>query len=358
MVRINSKLLNLLIATVLLVSAHGMSTPVFADPERTGARTIIESLDDVVDKKTGRVATADAAPKAYDFSVTRELLPPIDDVTGADQSPGWEVVVQAQDIKTGSLATPAPEPGGTTLVIIFSIVALTSLALFLRQYHPHLASAWVTSRFSRLIPNIDLSAAVRRVSGALPFVSGARRSPKETRSEPDHQIEMAAADLAKRLTEIERIVSHLKDGSPLRDVLNQELRLIHYRISAATDAARTGQTPPERSAARFHGLVREMERVRRFADGAAASVIDPQDHLALPSTPSEAYALLGVNEDAPIATVKKLVDALRVTWHPDHARNESDRILREERIKQINSAWDLINPNVRRSAASSQHAWS
>ena len=57
----------------------------------------------------------------------------------------------------------------------------------------------------------------------------------------------------------------------------------------------------------------------------------------------EAYQLLGVNADVSEGTLKKLVDALRMTWHPDHARDEQDRLLREDRIKQINIAWDLIS---------------
>jgi DnaJ-class molecular chaperone len=32
-----------------------------------------------------------------------------------------------------------------------------------------------------------------------------------------------------------------------------------------------------------------------------------------------------------------------MTWHPDHARDEQDRLLREDRIKQINIAWELIS---------------
>ena len=46
--------------------------------------------------------------------------------------------------------------------------------------------------------------------------------------------------------------------------------------------------------------------------------------------------------EAPPAAVKKVVDALRMSWHPDHARNEADRRHREERIKQINAAWDIL----------------
>ncbi|MGE0699064.1 MAG: DnaJ domain-containing protein [Hyphomicrobiaceae bacterium] len=56
----------------------------------------------------------------------------------------------------------------------------------------------------------------------------------------------------------------------------------------------------------------------------------------------EAYDFLGVNPRASEPVVKKAVDALRQNWHPDLAADESDRRLREARIKRINAAWDLI----------------
>ncbi len=40
--------------------------------------------------------------------------------------------------------------------------------------------------------------------------------------------------------------------------------------------------------------------------------------------------------------MKKIVDGLRLSWHPDLAKDEADRQLREYRLKQINAAWDLI----------------
>jgi len=40
---------------------------------------------------------------------------------------------------------------------------------------------------------------------------------------------------------------------------------------------------------------------------------------------------------------------LRQSWHPDHARSETDRLHREARVRQINVAWDLVSQQ--RSAA-------
>ena len=44
-----------------------------------------------------------------------------------------------------------------------------------------------------------------------------------------------------------------------------------------------------------------------------------------------------------MAAIKKIVDGLRMSWHPDHADGEDDRRVRELRLKQINAAWELIS---------------
>jgi hypothetical protein len=78
---------------------------------------------------------------------------------------------------------------------------------------------------------------------------------------------------------------------------------------------------------------------------------DARNAAAPPKSPAEAYELLGVNPDASRTVVKKVVDGLRQSWHPDHAKDEPDRQRREERIKQINIAWDLIEAETKERAA-------
>lgn len=73
-------------------------------------------------------------------------------------------------------------------------------------------------------------------------------------------------------------------------------------------------------------------------DPVAASPLD-----RLPETRTEALTLLGVAPDASAEVIKRVVDGLRQSWHPDLARNELDRIVREKRMKQINVAWDLVS---------------
>ncbi len=71
--------------------------------------------------------------------------------------------------------------------------------------------------------------------------------------------------------------------------------------------------------------------------------------LPVPTTYAEALKVLGASPDASTGAIKKIVDGLRQSWHPDLARSEADRRHREARVRQINVAWDLVSQ--RRSAA-------
>ena len=64
----------------------------------------------------------------------------------------------------------------------------------------------------------------------------------------------------------------------------------------------------------------------------------------VPLTRDQALEVLGmgVSLDAGEAAMKKIVDGLRMSWHPDRASDEADRLLRELRIRQINAAWDIL----------------
>jgi DnaJ-class molecular chaperone len=90
-------------------------------------------------------------------------------------------------------------------------------------------------------------------------------------------------------------------------------------------------------------MTRDLDRIMRIVHGTSRR--DESGATASAEPPSsvfEAYRVLGLNAEAPPAAVKKVVDALRMSWHPDHARSEADRRHREERIKQINAAWDIL----------------
>ena len=65
----------------------------------------------------------------------------------------------------------------------------------------------------------------------------------------------------------------------------------------------------------------------------------------MPRTRAEALEVLGMGiaPDVNETAIKKIIDGLRLSWHPDHARDPADRAMREQRIKQINAAWDIIS---------------
>jgi hypothetical protein len=73
------------------------------------------------------------------------------------------------------------------------------------------------------------------------------------------------------------------------------------------------------------------------------------DASPVPTTYAEALDVLGASADASTGAIKKIVEGLRQSWHPDLARSEADRARREARVRQINVAWDLVSQN--RSAA-------
>jgi curved DNA-binding protein CbpA len=51
---------------------------------------------------------------------------------------------------------------------------------------------------------------------------------------------------------------------------------------------------------------------------------------------------MGVTPDANETAIKKIVDGVRMSWHPDYATGTTDRQIHELRLKQINAAWDII----------------
>lgn len=137
-------------------------------------------------------------------------------------------------------------------------------------------------------------------------------------------------------------VSELKGVAPLRRVLLREVRNME-RFLAATIA--TEPTDPQewrRMRLRLQRVVTDLMRLKDITDGARKSLTTAVVTKDLPRDKYEAYEVLGANPEASEKIIKRLVDALRATWHPDHAHTEEDRQVREERIKQINVAWDLI----------------
>ena len=155
----------------------------------------------------------------------------------------------------------------------------------------------------------------------------------------------ASVAVAALLVQTETAARALKGAGPLREVLQAELNQVRVRLGNLEKSTANGEGDADKSALQYRALVRELERMRRIVDSAVASLSGSKRSATLPRTASEAYEVLGVNAEVSAGVLKKIVDALRMSWHPDHARDADDRVLREDRIRQINIAWDLINTN-------------
>jgi hypothetical protein len=169
------------------------------------------------------------------------------------------------------------------------------------------------------------------------------------RAAPIRKFTNAGRAVTALLEQTGEIVEELRGAGPLREVLQSELALVRQRLASVDAAAGENADASAKNAPQFRSLVRELERIRRIANSAAASLSRTRPAGKLPATVCEAYHVLGVNPDVSDEVVKKIVDALRMSWHPDHARDTSDRAERENRIRQINVAWELIT--AKRAAA-------
>ena len=129
-------------------------------------------------------------------------------------------------------------------------------------------------------------------------------------------------------------------GAQPRDIGSVSL---HGKATRPRPVARLGfsrgQVPPNDDASAMHRVPVPGHGVPGEEEGIPANWGN-----AIPQTREEALEILGmgVTHDASDAAIKKIVDGLRLSWHPDHARDEADRQLRELRLKQINVAWEII----------------
>jgi len=167
-----------------------------------------------------------------------------------------------------------------------------------------------------------------------------------TMGEADAHLLNALAIANARLAETEMLIALLPRELLLREVLESETERVRSRLSSLGNGYR--RLPAGKGGAVIRAAMRELERIARIAEGAArdrgSAPMRPDDDI--PSTLPEAYRILGVNGDASPQAVKKMVDALRVNWHPDLAKSDDDRARREVRMKQVNAAWDLIREQV------------
>lgn len=274
--------------------------------------------------------------------VTREalsadsVLMPVE-IDGPGATGAWSTVVRAE------MGTEVPGRALRAGLAAGGVLgALLLIAFFFARQTREMPAAFDRSTF----------ASIRRTARS--YRTWFARSPRD--GEDGERVSIgilnAVAMATARLAQAELNVSALSKDTGLRGVLQGELATVRSRLDAVERGLNS--RPEDKSAAMVRAVLRDLERIGRIIgvamretnrEGAGAS-----REIALPQTLQDAYDILGLNSEAAPNVAKKLVDALRMTWHPDFARDEQDRQQREARMKQINAAWDMIKGQTAQAA--------
>ena len=194
----------------------------------------------------------------------------------------------------------------------------------------------------RTVPPVDVAASPDPVAALASALAAPAQFEPQMSSDWDAVIEMrttaeALLDLVRQI-----VADHVPEGA-LRDVLVADCGAISARLDGPELMVALAQGRLDRVHPVYAQAIIDLERARTLAGIEHQRLLEATDGPQLaPATVDEACVFLGINPRANAAVVKKVVDALRQNWHPDLAVDEMDRIAREERIKRINAAWDLI----------------
>lgn len=161
---------------------------------------------------------------------------------------------------------------------------------------------------------------------------------------PDAQLCGELCKSAQNLVlQVHDTIDELQGVAPLRRTLLREIRDLEYYLASLIATTPEDDTQWRRMRTKLQRIVNDILRLKDIVEAAYRSLSVPALGRGLPRDKAEAYEAIGANPTTNERILKKLIDALRATWHPDHAADEEDRRMREERIKQINVAWDLIS---------------
>lgn len=194
----------------------------------------------------------------------------------------------------------------------------------------------------RLQRGLESTSFLKPLAGAVTRLRTSASSIARSGS-PTYATDVVESRLRLVATSVERVGAN----AALRDVLDDELRRVRGRLAAASEPD-DGAGGRRIGAAAYRVLLRDLDRIERIAESAvtagseAAGASQAFAAGRMPVSPREAYAILGVNGSVSDATLKKVADGLRMSWHPDLAHDDHDRANREERTKQINVAVELI----------------
>ncbi|MET0431803.1 MAG: J domain-containing protein [Hyphomicrobium sp.] len=268
------------------------------------------------------------------------IAPPAPRANGEPKSQPWVTVVDPVSVPSSS--ANGLQVAGMISTVLVSLMGACLLLARRRQFAPFEFSAEgdVAGTQSAMARIWDFATA--SITAVRNRLASEREAYGETES-PNEDMPDPLAPVRGRHREADILVSMLPRDLLLRDVLNSELGGLHDRISEL--GRRWPQMEVDRLRSAVRAVMRDLDRIARIAQGAMPVADNTRTAVPdadVPSTVFEAYSALGLNADAPDAAVKKIVDALRMSWHPDHARDDADRRYREQRIKQVNAAWDLL----------------
>jgi hypothetical protein len=137
-------------------------------------------------------------------------------------------------------------------------------------------------------------------------------------------------------------LERIQSAPALRSAIMREAQTLEQRLATMLAIAPASADHWRRLRNRLQRILTELGRLKEITESAAASLAGERLATSTPRDRIEAFALLGVDPEVNEKILKKLVEALRMCWHPDLANGDADLARREERIKQINVAWDLI----------------
>lgn len=311
---------------VLLAAAATQASPSTDQRRRLLERTIIsEPLPELAVRPTG----ADAGPSPANGARPRE-------------SGVWRVTVAQANVEAPAAQAAAaarPSPSGGMLWLLMTGLLLSMGLVAWRQPAP------LTAFTHRMLNGGRLHTARTMVVAALPSwlrPAAAADADGDGRTYPAAVVEQTYDVVATAVRAVDGKLS-------LRNVLDDELRRVKQRLAVARAASTDENGECRLPGPAYRVLMRDLERIRRIATSATegGSVAKTVAAVRMPQSRSEAYEVLGINPNVSETTVKKIVEALRMSWHPDLAHDASDRLLREDRIKQINIAAEMISDKRR-----------
>lgn len=155
--------------------------------------------------------------------------------------------------------------------------------------------------------------------------------------------EIVKSDAASHATALHAALSSLTGVPALRQSILDALAVLERRQTSILAQPATTDDARRQMRQRLERVLHDLRRLREIGDSAKVSLAaGGAPSRGLPRDRESAFYALGVHADVDTKILKKLVDALRQSWHPDQARDDADRQMREDRIKEINVAWELI----------------